>query len=368
MFVQQRDELLLQELWTDGITLKEIGAEFGLGPASICRHAQRLGLGGRSQRVRCADRDEFRALYRTGLSIAEVASRTGFHRDTVREALVASGVTLQNRSRKWPARHDAFAEPLSAEAWYWLGILAADGCVRGPQISLVQHASRASMLRRFLTFVGSPDRPFRVINGGNGFVADVSSKAMAADLARHGVVPRKSLTMEASHEAAGKPEFWLGVFDGDGCCTFSNRGMPTIGIVGSRALMNQFAAWLGETFNYRRPAIGSVDRNGGDLSDVRLAGDRARRLAELWLSIGIASLEPKRDRLARAALYESRVTRARLAVRRRRCDFCGAWVERMPSQLREHLFCSRRHYWAWKRSPRALLIGGGVDLDDYNEP
>lgn len=126
-----------------------------------------------------------------------------------------------------------------------------------------------------------PGRPFRVINGGNGLIADVSSPRMTADLARHGVVPRKSLTMEASQAAARRPEFWLGVFDGDGCCTFSKRGVPRIGILGSRPLMTQFAAWLHATFEDRRPAVGSVGRNGGHLSDVRVTGDRARRLAEL---------------------------------------------------------------------------------------
>jgi hypothetical protein len=229
-------------------------------------------------------------------------------------------------------------------------MLAADGCVRGPQISLVQHGSRAAMLRRFLSFVGSPDRPFRVTNDGNGLIADVSSQRMAADLARHGVVPRKSLTMKASQVAAGKPGFWLGVFDGDGCCTFSKRGVPKIGIVGSRPLMTQFSEWLHANLGDHRPAIGSVGRNGGELYDVWVAGDRARRLAELWLAIYEVSLECKRERLERAALYESQTTRARLAVRRRRCDFCGAWVERMPSQLLKHVFCSRSHYWAWKGS------------------
>jgi hypothetical protein len=352
VFVTDHQEAVLRELWSDGVTVRRIGAELGLSGASICRHAQRLGLERRSRPLQAADRDEFRTLYGTGLTITEVASRTGFHRDTVRRALVSSGVTLHDRTRRWPVRHDAFAEPLSPEAWYWIGMLAADGCVQGPHVSLVQHASRAAMLERFLMFVGSPGRPFRVINGGNGLIADVSSPRMTADLARHGVVPRKSLTMEASQAAARRPEFWLGVFDGDGCCTFSKGGVPRIGILGSRPLMTQFAAWLYATFEDHRPAVGSVGRNGGQLSDVRVTGDRARRLAELWLSISEVSLEPKRERLERAALYESRATRARLAVRRRRCDFCGAWVERMPSQFLTHVFCSRRHCWAWKRIPR----------------
>jgi hypothetical protein len=352
VFVALRDESVLRALWAEGVPVREIGVEVGLNGASISRHAQGLGLPRRSRSVCADDRDEFRALYLTGLTLAEVASRTGFHRDTVRRALVTSGVTLENRSRKWSVMHDAFSEPLSAEAWYWLGMLAADGCVRGPQISLVQHASREAMLRRFLTFVGSPGRRFRVVNGGDGLIADVSSKSMAADLARHGVVPRKSLTMEASQDAAGRHEFWLGVFDGDGCCSFSKNGVPTIGIVGSRPLMTQFAGWLHATFEIHRPTVGSVGRNGGHLSDVRLTGDNARRLAELWLSTSETSLELKRGRLKRAALYESRATRARLAVRRRKCDFCGAWVDRMPSEFRTHVFCSSRHYWAWKRMTR----------------
>jgi hypothetical protein len=348
MFVVPEDQEHLKVLWSPGVTANRIGAELGLSPASVCRRAQQLGLPRRSRKVSASDRAEFRALYELGLTVAEVATRTGFHRDTVRRALVRCGVTIEDRSRKWPVRHDAFAESLSPDAWYWVGMLAADGCVRGPSISLVQHTSRAAMLERFLEFVGSSGRPFRVINGGKGLVADLSSPHIAADLARQGVVPRKSLTLEASQEAAAQPLFWLGVFDGDGCCTFSKRDVPTIGIVGSRALMEQFAAFLHSQLGSPLPSVG---RPGARLSDVRVSGDRARRIAELWLSLSTVSLETKRERLERAVQYASRMTRARLAVRRRKCDLCGAWVERMPSQVLGHVFCSRDHYWIWKRKP-----------------
>jgi hypothetical protein len=336
-------------LWLEGITVREIGASIGLCPSAICRHAQRLGLPRRSRQVSTSDQDQFCALYAQGLTIVEVASRTGFHRDTVQKALVARGVRIEDRTRKWSVRHDAFAHPVTQEGWYWIGMLAADGCVRGPSVSLIQHSSRAAMLHRFLDFVGSPDRPFRKNHGGDVSVADVSSPRIAADLAVHGVVPRKSLAMEASVEAALQPMFWLGVFDGDGCCTISRAGVPTIGILGTRALMTQFAEFLLRFYGDHRPAVGSVGREGSGLSDVRVSGDRARQLAEHWLSISSISLEPKRERLERAARYASNWTRARLAVSRRPCEFCGTQVERMPSQFLQHVFCSRAHYWAWKR-------------------
>jgi hypothetical protein len=349
VFVDAKLEDYLRSLWLSGLTVREIGASIGLSPSAICRHAQRLGLPRRSRQLSDSDRDKFCALYATGLTIASVASRTGFHRDTVRNSLVARGIVIVDRTRRWLVRHDAFGDPITPEGWYWIGMLAADGCVQGPSISLVQQTSRAAMLERFLDFVGSPGRPFRSTNGGAGSVADVSSPTMAADLARHGVVPRKSLIMEASQRAAAEPMFWLGVFDGDGCCTISKAGVPTIGIIGTKALMTQFAEFLHELFRDHRPAVGSVGRKGSGLSDVRVCGDRARRLAEHWLSISGISLEEKRERLERAALYSSSWTRARLAVRRRQCDFCGELVERMPSQFLQHVFCSREHYRAWKR-------------------
>ena len=340
----------LRSLWLGGVTVREIGASIGLCPSAVCRHAQRLGLPRRSRQVSATDRQRFCALYAEGLTIVEVASRTGFHRDTIRNALVARGISIEDRTRKWSVRHDAFAHPVTQEGWYWIGMLAADGCVQGPSISLIQHTSRAAMLHRFLDFVGSPDRPFRTINGGDGSVADVSSPRLAADLALHGVVPRKSLVMEASAEAALEPMFWLGVFDGDGCCCISRAGVPTIGVVGTRALMTQFAEFLGRLYGDHRPVVGSVGRDGNPLSDVRVSGDRARQLAEHWLSISSISLEPKRERLERAARYASNWTRARLALRRRPCEFCGTSVGRMPSQFLQHVFCSREHYWAWKRN------------------
>jgi hypothetical protein len=350
MFVLRTDEEVLIRLWRHGVTVREIGNSIGLSPSAICRHASRLGLPRRSRSLTSSDRAAFKAFYAEGLTISEVASRTGFHRDTVRSALVKQGVELRDPTRRWPVRHDAFAPPETAETWYWIGMLAADGCMRGPAISLIQRTSRAALLHRFLEFVGSPGRPFRLINGGAGSVADVSSPRLAADLARHGVVPRKSLTMQTSPDAAAEPMFWLGVFDGDGCCTISKAGIPTIGIVGARPLMTQFADFLHALFGDHRPAVGSVGKAEGTLSDVRVSGDRARRLAEHWLSLTDVSLEGKRERLRQAAQYSSNITRARLAVRRRPCDWCGALVVRMPSQFLNHVFCTRAHYRAWKRS------------------
>ncbi len=346
----------LRQMWLDGLTVREIGAQLGISPATVCGHSQRLGLPRRAHQVTSSDRSTFTSLYERGLTIVAVARRTGFHRDTVRRALLESGVELDGPYRKWEVRHDAFSEPPTPEAWYWIGMLAADGCVRGPSICLVQKNSCEAVLRRFMSFLGCPERPLGVTNKGRARVADVSSPQLAADLAVHGVVPRKTYSLRVSPAASLQPNFWLGVFDGDGCISFTWRGAPLITMLGTEALMNAFAAFVERNTKGGRPRVALHAPDRQTLWQVRLGGDRARQLAELWLSVSEVSLEAKRARLERAVRYESRATRARLAVRRRRCDFCGAWVERPPSRLLEHVFCSPDHYWKWRTTRKRRQV------------
>jgi hypothetical protein len=340
--------------WLEGVPLDEICRRFDLSKSRVSTIAKNRGLPQRQPRPTTSDRDQFVALYRKGLTITAIAACTGWHRDTVARTLRGAEIQIRSAAelaRRWPVHHDAFAPPVSAEAWYWIGLLAADGYVRGASITLGLKNSSEPVLHRFLAFVGSPSRPLIPNSHNPAQIARASSPHLVEDLARHGVVPNKSYTMRTSAEAAREPMFWLGVFDGDGCITFSKRGVPTIGIVGSRALMTQYAEFLARRLYGRRLAVVKHAGNQNVLWQVRATGDRARQLAELWLACSEVSLEAKRSRLQHAAKYESRATWARLAVRRKRCGFCGAWVERMPSQLGDRVFCTRSHYWAWRRSP-----------------
>jgi hypothetical protein len=134
--------------------------------------------------------------------------------------------------------------------------------------------------------------------------------------------------------------------------TISPQRIPSICLVGTQALMTQLAAFLGHELDGFRPAVVRCRADSDTLWTVRVRGDRARQLAELWLDCGIVSLEAKRERLRVAAKYVSRATRARIAPRRRQCDWCGAPVERMPSQLGQHVFCSLAHFGKWNAARR----------------
>jgi hypothetical protein len=361
------DDEQLVELWRRGVPVREIGRRIGRSPGRVSVRARRLGMEPRQPRPAPHDHAHFTKLYSRGFTIAAIAHRTSYHRDTVRKSLVASGVELRGAWRKWPVRHDAFTPPQSTEAWYWIGLLAADGYVRGAEVTLIQKCSSESLLRRFLAFVGSKDRPLRPINQRRAWAAHVSSPQIVADLAAHGIVRRKSYTLKASEEAADQPAFWLGVFDGDGCISFDRKAAPNIGIVGTHALMSQYSRFAHEIVGYQ-PVVGRQRAGQDTLWEVRLAGDRARQMAELWLPLTEVGLEAKRARLERAAEYVSRMTRARLGARRRRCDYCGAWLERkFPSQLHDHVFCSSSHFGKWNIARRREQISVSPNRSDSGQ-
>jgi hypothetical protein len=348
-------DALFRALWEADVSGREIGRRFRLSPSRVSTIARQLGYPSKARPITDEERARFASLYSQGLTLAEIARRAGRYRATVRNALVAAGFEIRTTpSRKWPARHRAFTPPCSPEAWYWIGVLAADGYVRGTSITLNQKAANEPLLRRFLAFVGSPDRPLHPGGRHGAKGATVCSRQMVDDLAAHGVVPKKSYSLHTSDEAAAEPAFWLGAFDGDGCIRIDRHGSPIIELVGTKSFMGQFARFLEVQVLNRRPAVGRCGSNQSVLWEVRVSGDSARQLAEVWLDIGIPSLEAKWARLEVAASYESRQTRARLADRWRRCELCGAWVQRMPSQFGSHVFCCSDHFhsWRWNRPVR----------------
>jgi hypothetical protein len=103
--------------WLEGVPLSQIAADLGLSKPRVSTVAKALGLPQRQPRPTASDRAAFKQLYASGLTVAEVAERTGWHRDTVTRALTIEGVEIQSgadRARRWPVRHDAFSPPLAA--------------------------------------------------------------------------------------------------------------------------------------------------------------------------------------------------------------------------------------------------------------
>jgi hypothetical protein len=365
----ERDRIV-REGWNLGAAVREIGRATGRSPGWVSRRARRLGLPPRLEGFSARESAAAAEAYRAGGSLREIAAQLGRSVEAVRASLLRSGFAIvgpAERSRRWPVHHDAFSPPLSSEAWYWLGFLAADGSVARTRVSLGLSPSSEPALRRFGRFMGCPDKPLRGTAKGRQLVLDVHSAIVVADLASHGIRPRKTWDLQLSATAAEVPAFWLGYLDGDGCVVISPEGVPKIHFVGTRACMRQCSEFLVSKVLDRRPSV-HRHSNRGIIWEVAVSGDNARRLAEELLLSRPVSLEAKRAKLENASRYESRVARTREAVRRRRCDWCGAWLTRSPSRmLGRHAFCNASHFGYWNARQRDLTQNLGLtNPESYN--
>lgn len=196
-------------------------------------------------------------------SVWQAAQAVGVSAATVWRHAKAAGLVPPRRKE---VNHDFFEVIDCERKAYWLGMMTADGCVC-PQpyttkITLALATQDADHVRQFREDIGAEHklsvRPAGVFAtklprqrriGCQGLVACCfSSVKMAADLARHGVTPRKSLT---ARPWQGPPElmrhFWRGVIDGDGCISSrygkDRNGTWVISLVGSRPVVEAFAEY-----------------------------------------------------------------------------------------------------------------------------
>ena len=163
--------------------------------------------------------------FQSGLSIAEISEKFGTFKGNISWMLEKAGVRNPNKGRKskYSLREDFFSsidDPFKA---YFLGLMCADGSVKGNGYGLtisLQEADRRilDIFRRHL----HTDRPLRYTvlnneNWSNTYTLDISSRQMNSDFVALGRTNDKSkfhFPTQIPDEL--KRYFILGYFDGDG--------------------------------------------------------------------------------------------------------------------------------------------------------
>lgn len=195
--------------------------------------------------------------------------------------------------RTYSLNEQSFAT-VTDESAYWIGFLLADGnvYVRPPgsphganhSINLSLQADDRAHLEQFRSFLNSshPIREAETRDRRTGAVTrsvriNISSRSLASDLSRYGVVPRKSLVAIPPPELAESVPFWRGVLDGDGCLSWvvttdPKRGYrytrPLVSLYGSRATCEAFAKFV----SLRFPAVSPRVKPHRSIWLVRVSG------------------------------------------------------------------------------------------------
>jgi hypothetical protein len=308
--------VLIAALYRDGLPVSEIAERAGVCVKTVRNVARRAGVPPRNPPQ--PDRDtEILRRYRAGDPVAAIASQQGVSQSRVRAVAARAGVPpRQGWQRRYPIREDAFDRPTKT-GWWLIGLLAADGSVHEPEhrISLCQTLEDADVLHAFYDYVGCPDRPLTILNLSEAAQrrqlprrpaaeARVFSKRIVVALGRHGVVPRKTATLELSPEAAQQPAVWLGLLDGDGSAGIYRDGtLPRVSFSGTKRLMEQCERFWRQTLPYDSPRPRATAHTKG-LWQFSLHGENARRASQVLLASSPTSLRRKRGLLAEIAAWE----------------------------------------------------------------
>lgn len=247
------------------------------------------GLNLREMKISPTEYPVICAAYVAGRNTAELGREYGVTDCSISNVLRRCGVSARDPSlarRKFHVRDDAFSV-LTPEALYWLGFLMADGCVIDEsKVQLSLMAADRGHIELFRNFIGATNPIYNVASNRSTGIK-FHSRQIVLDLAKHGIIPRKSIVGTAtSIEAARSPAFWLGAVDGDGTIgLYPNRrqgGYRTVTkLCGPKGLMEQFAQFLFERVSgYLGSLRPSINRRG-NLYHVAIMGERARNFLRL---------------------------------------------------------------------------------------
>nr|WP_290224194.1 LAGLIDADG family homing endonuclease [Trichocoleus desertorum] len=314
-------ELKVVEMYQSGATFNEITKTLFIGGSTVSRVLVRQAC----PRTKAAQKRTplqkeilVTQLYSQGIPIREIMDATGLPKHTVFRAVKRQGVQLDRgygTTRKHElGRKDFFKEIQSEEQAYFLGWMVADGSIH-PSLECIEitlSSVDTSILQQFRKSLQTL-KPLEFIKDkesnlsrktGNFTRLVVHSVELVKDLAKYGVVRNKSdktfypLLIDDSqiHSA-----FMRGLLDGDGCVSwgpkFHSRTCHWLGtqelLVGVAAHLERFAG-----VSHREPGLTSHHRylhrlnyySKADLNKIYefLYGNAS---ADLWLERKRVKLE-----------------------------------------------------------------------------
>jgi hypothetical protein len=307
-----RDEVIV-ELYEKGMPVAQIAARTAVCIKTVRNVARRAGVPPRHRPRPERDASIVRA-YQAGEPVGRIAARHAVSRPRVRYIAGRAGLPPRHGwQRLYPINEMAFDQP-SRVGWWLIGLLAADGSINAAEnrISLCQSTKDIDVLRAFYEYVGCPDRPVTMLNlseaararqlpRGPAAEARVFSKRLVDAVGQHGIVPRKTASMELSPEASLQPAVWLGILDGDGSAGIYRDGRaPKLSFAGSEPLMAQCEDFWRKHLGIEGPRP-AARRHANGIWVFDLWCAKAERAAHLLLDSTPISMQRKRAVLTQIA-------------------------------------------------------------------
>lgn len=245
-----------------GKSILEIAAATGIERHRLARFLKIAGIPLRngSGKFTRAEEIAITARYAAGEHPKTVAADYAIVPRTVQDIARRHGIRIRSiweTRERHSLRKDAFSV-LTAESAYWIGFLMADGWVKPHigEVGLTLKTGDAVHIEAFRDFLGyggkittrPPQKSPSSANMTMGAeMISVRSPTLCADLAKYGVIARKSLIARAADILVFNRDFWRGVIDGDGSLGWHDprtKKYPYLSLVGARPLVEQFRQFV----------------------------------------------------------------------------------------------------------------------------
>lgn len=150
--------------------------------------------------------------------------------------------------------HNYFKEINSKDKAYFLGLLAADGCVysKGNRdlINLTLHRQDKYMCDLFLTTIGLIGKESNKAPKSECYIAQISSKAMVKDLAKYNIIDNKTWKYSPVELREDLFLHYLrGYFDGDGSISLDKNDNATLSYCGNQQTMCFFKEYFSKNYD-----------------------------------------------------------------------------------------------------------------------
>lgn len=190
-------------------------------------------------------------------SLSQIGEGFKVSKTVIARILKSNKVELRKRTTKYRYNQDIFQDIDTEEKAYWLGFLAADGCVYQRESSgsvlIVNLAEKdRGHLEKLKSFIGD-GKIERVAGAGYGqgtflYRLSVNSNKIVSDLIKHKVPPKKSLILEPPTTIPKDLIIhWIrGYMDGDGSI-YKSKSIYVLSFNGTLEVMTYIKDFFGIT-------------------------------------------------------------------------------------------------------------------------
>ena len=252
-----RDEII--EMYVNsGMSTVEIAREVGCSNSGIGRLLNRNGIcldyKARMGYLSESDIDRICEDYSSGKTTKEIGLAFNLCDATIAKVIRRKGITIRPAKRRSNVQnHSYFRNIDTIGKAYFLGWMISDGAIircetrpnRARVISLEIKDTDSYILKMFARELGASDDIVKVFEKRGHSYIRFSSDEMADDLARYGVVERKSkITYLPMIREDLMPHMIRGIFDGDGTVTTDKNGNIHFAFYGSEKLCTDIRNYL----------------------------------------------------------------------------------------------------------------------------